>query len=79
MPDKKPRHAVIITISPELLADFLRLPPGIKITGATHDSLTQVITLRFDAPHFPTVIEGAHPVQARLTYNRKTKKSSISL
>ena len=77
MANENPQHAVIVTISPELLADLLRLSPGIKITGATHNSLTQIITLRLDALHFPTVIEGAHPVQARLTYNRKTKTSSI--
>jgi hypothetical protein len=79
MPDKNPQHAVIVAIFPELLADFLRLPPGVKITGAAMNSLDKVISLRLDAPHFPTVIEGARPVQARLTYNPKTKKSRIDL
>ena len=69
MPDKNPRHAVIITVSPELLADLLRLPPGVRLTGAAMNSLNKVISLRLDAPHFPAVPHGAHPVQAELTYN----------
>lgn len=77
MPHKNPPRAVTVTVSPQLLEKVLGLPPGVRITGAMHDSLSQVITLRLDAPDFPTVFEGSHPVQAILTYDRETKKSSI--
>lgn len=78
MTTQNPPRAVTVTVSPELLADLLRLPPGVKITGAMHDSLTQIITLRLDGPDFPTVIEGAHPMRAQLRAS-STKSSNIDL
>lgn len=78
MPDKNPPRAVTVTLSPQLLEKVLGLPPGVRITGAMHDSITQVIILRLDGPDFPVVIEGAIPVRATLAPNPKTKKYSIS-
>ena len=77
MADENPPRALTVTVSPQLLEKLLGLPPGVRITGAMHDSLSQVITLRLDAPNFPIVFDGSHPMRAILTYDPETKKSSI--
>ena len=79
MIDENLPHAITITVSSQLLEKALGLVPSIRITGAMHDSISQVITLRLDAPYFPTVIEGAIPTRAILNYDPETKKSSIHL
>jgi len=78
MTDQNLPRAVTVTVSPQLLEKALRLPPGVRITGAMHNSLNQTIILRLDGPDFPIVIEGAHPTRAQLRVS-STKSSNIDL
>lgn len=54
-------NAVLIELTPDIIAALLQLPDDAHVTGAAWKPLNRRLILRIDAPYLPDVLEGSTP------------------